>query len=399
MYVHGFTTAKDIVKDLVTALTTGDTLTPENNWTLVEPADLAEVTNTAVLKVQPKVTKKWVKKEPLTIADGEVTLTNTLAPKGGTRVFVRDKKYNLSLQKEGTTPDVMEYVVLADNKLKFNAALNGKQILVDYEMVVDIAQEYYVKLDKPAIRGVDKVNNHFINWVIGENYDTVGDNFPADHFSTTGKLSWFRETANSELIAKDWLPIEYWISFDRNAAAGVVMADPGLSVSDWLSSPFYFGSLEQIEGALETDLKGNFGGFAGSDTEPTLMKHYGDYTGNGMTDVIMASSKTGRPYQAHKVAVFGGYEFREKTFNGQSHHTGKHPVSDIVLVDVHENDRGTLRRCIAAPRVGKEHGSELIYQRYISGEEKTYLFLNINAPYTPFSTSPDVLLGFAIQVD
>jgi hypothetical protein len=177
------------------------------------------------------------------------------------------------------------------------------------------------------------------------------------------------------------------------------MGDVGLSVSDWLSSPFYFGSLKQIDGALETDLRGNFGGFGGSYTEPVLSKRYGDYTGTGMTDVIMVATKTGRPYQAHKVQIFTGYEFREKTFNGQSLHTGKHAVSEIVLADVHENDRGILRHCLAVPRVAKEHGTELIYNRYISGEEETYIFLNINAPYTPFNTSPDVLIGIAIRTD
>jgi hypothetical protein len=113
----------------------------------------------------------------------------------------------------------------------------------------------------------------------------------------------------------------------------------------------------------------------------------------------MVKTKTKRPYQAHKVSLFGGYDFREKTFNGQSLHTGKHPVSDIVLTDTHENDRGILRHCIAVPKVAKEHGVELIYNRYMSGKEQTYIFLNINAPYTPFNTSPDVLIGFAIRTD
>jgi hypothetical protein len=46
-----------------------------------------------------------------------------------------------------------------------------------------------------------------------------------------------------------------------------------------------------------------------------------------------------------------------------------------------------------------EHGVELIYNRFVSGEEETYIFLNINSPYSPFNTSPDVLLGFAVRTD
>ena len=210
-----------------------------------------------------------------------------------------------------------------------------------------------------------------------------------------GKVNWFREG----VTPKTWLPIEYWITFDYNSVVGVIMGDPGYSVADWMSSPFYFGMLEQIDGALESDIQGNMAAFGGSDTEPEVFTTYGDYTANGKTDVIMAKTKTGRPYNAHKLQVFGGYEFREKTFNGQSAHTGKHAVSDIVVADVHENDRGILRYCLAVPKIGKEHGTELVYKRYIAGEERTYIFLNINAPYTPFNTSPDDLLGIAIQMD
>lgn len=401
-YIHGFTTADTFVKDIADKLTTGDALVAENNWTLVYPTTgLVDVADKAVFKVQPKITKQWVKKEPQTITGGVITVTNTMANGGGTRVYVRDKKYYLYLQKDtNATLDIMEYKITGANTIAVNAALEGKDVLVDYEKEVEVVSEYFVSIERPAVTAEGRINNYYVEWKIGESYDELTDSFPADHVvAQAGKLYWFKETDSSEAIAKGWLPIEFWLSFDRNACAGVVMGDPGLSNNLWLSSPFYFGAIKQIEGALETDIKGNFGGFGGSFIEPTLSKLYGDYTGTGVTDVVMASTKTGRPYQAHKVAVFGAYEFREKTFNGQSAHTGKHPVSDIVVGDVHENDRGILNHCLAVPRVAKEHGTELVYNRYVSGEEETYIFLNINAPYTPFNTSPDVLLGFAIRTD
>lgn len=414
-YIHGYTTAANIVKDIVTKLCTGDELNPSNNWTLVNPspsggleAALNGITNKAVVKASTTIDKQWVKREPQTVTDGVITLENDIAEGGGTRVFVRDKKYNLYLT-EAEEIDITEYKITGDNEITVNPALEGKQVLVDYETPVEITKEYYVKFLMPATVNIDgsSATNYFgLTWVIGEDYNISEDNdsditsgFPVDHFSMTGKLNWFKETANARAIARDWLPIEYWLSFDNNSIAGVVMGDPGLSASDWLSSPFYFGSLKQIDGALETDIEGNFGGFSGSYTAPVLQKTYGDYTGTGITDVVMVKTKTRRPFQAHKVALFGGYEFREKTFNGQSMHTGKHPVSDIVLTDVHENDRGILRNCLAVPRVAKEHCVELIYNRYMSNKEERYIFLNINAPYTPFNTSPDSLIGFAIRTD
>ena len=400
-YVHGFTTSDNVLKDLATAFSAGDALNNANNWSIVYPTGgVDSIVDKVAFKVQPHMLTQWVKKEPQVVSTGNITVTNTIAIGGGTRVYVRDKKYFLYLTESTGALDIMEYRIKDNKTIEVNVALNGKQVLVDYEKVVDIVSTYYVEISKPATIPSGDPNHYFINWAIGENYDAATGTFPADHTqASVGKISWFRETAAAKSIVHGWLPIEYWVSFDKNAGVGVMMGDPGLSATEWLSSPFYFGSLKQIDGALETDLKGNFGGFGGSYTEPTLMKNYGDYTGTGMTDVIMAATKTGRPYQAHKVAVFGAYEFREKTFNGQSAHTGKHAVSDIVLGDVNENDRGIMQHCLAVPRVAKEHGTELIYNRYQSGKEETYIFLNVNAPYTPFNTSPDVLLGFAIRTD
>lgn len=359
--------------------------------------------------------------------------SGAMADGGLVRVFVLDKKYNLYYTETTDPLDILEFRKVDGTTLETHVDMAGKVVLVDFEKVVDVESEYYVRLEKPAtvdIGGETVDNDYFFQWEYGEGYDPTeeltystpgsGQYFPADHSNAVPvKCSFFRETEDAKLIAKSWLPIEYWLSFDQDACAGVIMGDPGLSVEQWLSSPIYFGSLNGIEGALETDIKGNFAAFSGSFSQPKLIdsysinvatglpesvmnedyKVYGDYTGTGMSDVIVASTKTGRPYQAHKVAVFGGYEFREKTFNGQSSHTGKHAVSDIVVADLHENDRGILKHCLAVPRVAKEHQTELIYNRYESGKEETYIFLNINAPYTPFNTGSDSLIGFAIRID
>jgi len=402
MYVHSFTTSENVVKDLAETLTAGDTLDASNNWALVYPVGgIGSVTNEVVLQVSPEKRGIWVKKEPQTVASGGViTVNHDIAPDANCRLYVRDKKYYLYRQNDDSVSlDIMEYRISGSNTLEVHSSLVGKEVLVNYEKDETIVSGYFVRLNKPATTSAGGDNHFFIEWQIGDAYDPSSNTFSEDHHSEVGKINWFKETENASLIGRPWLPIEYWISFDKNAAAGVIMGDPGLSVDNWLSAPFYFGSASQIDGALETDIKGNFGGFGGSFSPPVLTKTYGDYTGTGITDVIMAYTKTGRPYQAHKMSLFGGYEFREKTFNGQSAHTGKHPVSDIVLTDVHENDRGTLRHCLAVPKVAKSHGTELIYKRYESGVEETYIFLHINTPYTPIQTSPDVLMGFAIRID
>lgn len=442
MYVHGFTTADNILIDLDKALTTGVT---GDEWTKVYPAESnISITNKVVFKVDTNFDRKWLYKETHTVPDASngvcsvpLSSSKNVAFNGGTRIIVRDdsatvrKKYNLYLKPnaiQGDIPDVIEYYISPNGRdsIILNPAMAGKTIYVDYEEQLDtpITKTYYIALLKPnkitKASGTGDTPNHYqLQWVIGDSYSVpaTGEDpetdcsfgFATDHHSIPSTLSWFRHTTESESITKGWLPIEYWISFDLNGAAGVIMGDPGLSKDYYLSSPFYLGRLDQIDGALNSDHIGNFAGFTGSFIEPPLYldngsynpvyKTYGDYTGNGATDVIMAYSKSGRPYNMHKAAIFGAYEFREKTFNGQSAHTGKHAVSDIVIGDIHENDRGKLRRCLAVPRVGKDHGTELIYNRYVSGEEETYVFLHINAPYTPFNTSPDSLIGFAIRID
>jgi len=129
------------------------------------------------------------------------------------------------------------------------------------------------------------------------------------------------------------------------------------------------------------------------------LRRFGDFTGTGMTDIIMVASRSGRPFQGHKVGLFGMYEFKEQTFNGESSHTRKHSVTDIVVADVHENERGILRNCLGVPKLGKEHGVELVADRFLAGREKTYIFLHINPLYSPFNTGNNVLIGFAIRTD
>lgn len=226
------------------------------------------------------------------------------------------------------------------------------------------------------------------------------------------KWSWYKCNAQTVQYVQDWLPIEYWMNINESSCVCVLMGDPGMSATDYISSPAYFGQLEQIEGALETDDKGNFACFSGSDQAPQSrnenadisgeiprLKKFGDYTATGTTDIMLAASKSGRPFQGHKVGLFGMYEFKEQTFNGQSSHTDKSSVTDIVVADVHENERGILKNCIGVPKLGKEHGVELVADRYIANKEKTYIFLKITAQYTPFNTSNDVLIGLAIRTD
>jgi len=418
-YITGFSNPVDLVKDMATALTTN----AEESLTLVYPASTGAIVDRAVLQFDTTFDRQWVKKESLTVTAGVIQLSNDIAVKGEVRIQVRDpgNKYFLTFDKTVVTgtpePEPNEfYIDPADSSiLRVNTLLNGKVVFIDFEEVAAVTVPYYVSFFRPANTVDGRVNEYYVEWVIGDALPvapadgSVDQGFPVDHSSVPARLSWFRETDDAEAVARDWLPIEYHISFDNNGLAGVVIGDENVSKESFLSSPFGFGRLSQLEDALESDISGNFAGYGGSFYEPEIYlpngdpnpvyKQYGDYTGTGVIDVVVAKSKSGVPFMVHKVSLFGSYEFKEGSFNGQSLHTGKQSVSPIVVGNLHENDRGTLPRAIAAPRTGKAHLTELIAKRYTKYDEERYLFCHINAPYSIFNTSNDVLIGFAIRID
>lgn len=402
--------------------------------------------STVVLECQAKLKKKWIKNEFYsgdtrtagTTGLIKLTLRTSLAPNGNIRIRVRGKKYSLYRVDDPKDVKVIEFYTspAGTSEVILPASYEDAELYIDYEAVDgNTPCTYYLELTRPASITYDddptrdgQRNYYYLTWKIGSKFDidavygddeTPGVSEPPwlDYqMKQETKLSWFKTSAT---YVQEWLPIEYWVNITDENITGVIMGDPGISATDYISSPFYFGRLEQIEGALETDDKGNFAGFSGSEQNPQVrnsksdnadaasgltgqlerLKMYGDYTGTGTTDIILVSSKGGIPFQGNKVGLFGMYEFKEQTFNGQSAFTNKHAVTDIVVANVNENERGILANCIGVPKNGKEHGVELVADRYISEKEQTYIFLHINAPYTPFNTGNDVLIGFAIRTD
>ena len=365
-YIEFSTKPSTIITDLATKMTTGDPLYTNDFWTLAYPATLGDITNKAVLKATTTVDKLWVKKKQFTIVDdgttnyGKVELTggDTLADLETVRVYIRNMKTNLYLKKDSGDPSVFEFKVLDDTTLQFNKGLISANILVDYEKVSTETKEYFVEIvkesdyserfkqdDGEVIEEVIKyapdpltpnvtatASNYFcIEWRIGDQFDDQTGTFTTGHVSPYSRIYWLKpneDTFGSSSSPLSQIPINVWLSFDVNSVVGVIMGDPMMSIGNSISSPLYFGSLEQIPGALYTDETGNFAAFTGSFVEEQQQtvtgssdKLYGDYAGTGNTDIIMAATKSGRIYQAHKASVFGGWEFRDKTSNGQSSHT------------------------------------------------------------------------------
>lgn len=415
-----------------------------------------------VLKAMPRIYKEWksivvdINDVNTTSGYGELTGVVTLdisaegyterkiAKGGQVRINLVGKKSNFYRTADVNNVKVTEFYVTpttATSQIVLPSTVEtGQKLVIEYEQ--DLSNEvrilgnegFYLELTRKQSanpNAQDGLSNyHYLTWRMGDTYNVAADGLaqviqvpeeiggvPTGETINTVELpkdawggfdfvennpiwSWYTYPATSIDGSGnwDWLPIEYYLTVTQDAMVGVLMGDVGISVDDYLASPAYFGSLSPIEGALTTDTRGNFAGFSGSSIPPILTKKYGDYTGTGITDVMMVSTKSGRPYQGHKLGLFGLYEFKEQTFNGLSAHTNKYSMTEIVVADVHENERGILKNCLAGPKVGKEHGVELVDKRYDAEEEESYIFLNTKSYYTPFNTSNDSLIGFAIKI-
>jgi hypothetical protein len=408
-YVHGYTNSGQVLKDLANTLSIGATdFDPSDNLTIVFPNSVNDITDKVIFNVKPSVERYWVKREVITVQAeleqdyGVALLLNDIVEGGGVRVELVEgsKRVPIYLKPEGGDPDAFGFTISETRAfLKLPQNTIGKQVNVDYEIQFDLRPDYYLKLEKPALTNGGLENNFYIQWSISNNFDEELQDLDSQMSIDPVKLHFFKETAQSAQLVGSWLPIEYWLSFDKSCITGVLMGDPAVSEDFYVSTPFYFGSLKQIEGALDTDMVGNFGGFSGGLENPTQSTKFGQNTANGITDVSMISTKSGAPFYRHNVSIFGCSDYSEYVLSGVSSHTRKHSVSDIVVGSKHENDRGILRRTLAVPKASKEHGAELIYQRYISGKEERYIFLNINTPYMPFGVNVQDKLGFAIKMD
>lgn len=417
-YVRGYTSSDNVLKDLAAVLTTGAyNFDPTDNLSLLYPLDVTEITDYFILNVRPLIDRTWVKREVVEVIEemdgdlptgyGIATLNNLVAVRGNTRVQLVDSDRRISLYLNPDTssaftgsPDPLSYVITGDrSSIKVDGSIIGKELSVDYEMETNDRDDYYLKLKKPEKTPDDRDNHYFIEWQTGDRLNVSEDDLDEVMSSVPVKLHYFKEDEVSAELVKGWLPIEYWISFDKNGIAGVLMGEPTLSMDHYVSTPFYFGALKQVEGALETDRRGNFAAFSGALSEPPAYDKFGDDTANGNTDIAVVTTRSGRPFYSHGAHIFGCGDYNEYVLSGISAHTGKHAVSEIVVASSNENDRGTLNRIIAVPRASKEHGAELIYKRYVGGEEERYIFIHVNTPIMPVGNGVENQIGFALRTD
>ena len=210
------------------------------------------------------------------------------------------------------------------------------------------------------------------------------------------KFSWYRNA--DEIYIGDWLPVQYWLSFNENFCNIVLQGDPSPDTAPYnhyLISYAYIGSLESYDGG-DLDLDYNFGITAGSDVFPTLAKTYGDRTGCGNTDIIMVGTRTGTPYQAHNVAYQCEGIHVDKNYIGSSNWTHKYHASPITVTHAYDRERGKLQGVLIMDRSAAFHLDEF-KENEGEADEKTYKIFSLNAPYSFINNGANPLYSLVIR--
>jgi alpha-tubulin suppressor-like RCC1 family protein len=208
-------------------------------------------------------------------------------------------------------------------------------------------------------------NNQYLLWTIGQEYDVSEKRFPLKHHSGDIRCSW--RVTDSKLKIRKWLPMDLIVSFNENSANIVIVPDPFDSFGTGKKTIIHLGSLDQIKNADQTDLRGNFGGFSGSDIpSETPVELYGEVAGNGNTDVVMVYTRGIRPYAKHEVFL-------------EDKDTQK-----IIIQDNLSSYRGTLKNILLMPNFNGIDGDSILITDSETQEEERYIFYNITIPVTPF---------------
>lgn len=259
------------------------------------------------------------------------------------------------------------------------------------KIVTSFGKTFYLMVEK----GEDTYNH--VMCQIGTNLNETGDDFADGKCSEKARFAWYIENPN--LFIGDWLPVQYWMKVEKDSINVVVQGDPTTDqapYNNYLISYGYFGTVDGYEGA-DADTDYNFAMTVSSDIAvKNYSTKFGLNTGTGVTDIVMVGTRTGAPYQRHNPAFHTANPFMDKNFISSSAWTHKYHASDITVVHAYDRERGKLKNVLAMDKSAVFHQDELVMDKG-KETEKTYKFFNINAPYSLFENSANVLYGLALR--
>ncbi|AKA70124.1 hypothetical protein [Clostridium scatologenes] len=198
----------------------------------------------------------------------------------------------------------------------------------------------------------------------------------------------------------DWLPVQYWITQNKDSVNIVLRGDPSVDnhpYQNYLTSWAYIGAVKPVQDAAYTDDIYNFGHCTSSDLEPNYIPKFGRRTGTGVTDFTMVGNKIGAPYQPHYSAFYCTTQFIDKKdFQGSRWNMNKHTFDNITIVHPVDMERGILQNVMVGDASALNDTDRLVYEK--DGVKEWYRKFKINAPYSLFTNSPNQFYCIAIRI-
>jgi hypothetical protein len=269
-------------------------------------------------------------------------------------------------------------------------------------------------IPKSGGSAVQKSNFYCIEVKYGTNYTIPVDpqvrgTWGVDTDSARARFSWF--FSNTEANIKGWLPVQYWISVEPEKVALVLGGDPSANFDDRLISFGYMGAVKPFKEDVGTNPNTNFGVCFSSDESPfnyltdEEINQYSDKTATGVLDISMLKTYTGFPMQAHVASMTTPDEFVNKHLEGPSAYTKKYHMSPIYVYHGFDGYRGELYGIASTDRSTVVNLDEMVH-KYNDADpvgtpntEDVYKVFLVNAPYSIFNDSTNVLHGVAILKD
>lgn len=254
----------------------------------------------------------------------------------------------------------------------------------------------YLKIERPS----PTTNFQYVQLTLSDAY-TSGDSFPTTGatISPVAKWYWYKAspTGNTSSIVGTNLAIHYYGSVNNDRFAMVLEGDSTVNYNDYLISFGYCGRIKSFAEGIE-DIDGNFALTVKTDGTISSSTTYGDYTANGMTDIMMYKTRTGVPYQAHSPAfiTLQKVTLTNQTGFNASEWTNKYHLSPVYVAhNYRDGYRGYLDGVVALDRRNIVHKDELIVTNPDSTEDR-YKYFNIMSANSFMANSPNDSYGLAI---
>lgn len=279
----------------------------------------------------------------------------------------------------------------SDQKEVGNKAILHTKISFDGS---DTAYDFYLKLE------MEEGKYNFLNATIGALYDDANDELLDSH-SPKVRCAWYKDNGKIEL--QDWLPIKIWMNCGSEFANIIIQGDDAIDIppnyDNFLTSFLIIGAVEGYKDEQNkpvSDTVGNFFISAGSDIMPERSTTFGLMTGNGNTDIIAVGTRSGVPYQGHFVKYDASSPFIRKNWIKESSWTSKYHVSPINVCHHVDRERGKWQGLLIGEKSGLNQ-TNLLTLKETEGNDQTWQFFNITAPYKFWNNGPNPTYGLFLR--